>query len=118
MRRPRVPAPVARALDLAVAMLVPLLALSALGSMWGWPGVVVGAPLMGLIWMFWPLPVPDDEGCLKCGHAHVHHQGTCQACLRDVVGGVPLSTAVPCDRFQRWSTRTRWDELRSTGVRP
>jgi hypothetical protein len=118
MRRPRVPAPVARALDVVIWALLSVVVVTSLWRVGGWLAIVTLLPAMAAVHLFWPLPVPDDEGCLKCGHAHVHHQGTCQACLRDVVSGVPLSTAVPCDRFQRWSTRTRWDELRTTGVRP
>lgn len=87
-----------------------------LWSWWGWPGVLIGPPLLVAIWLLWPHDVPDDEGCLRCGHASVHHQGCCQACLRDVEAG-RLTSATPCGRFRRWSPRNRWSELRAASDR-
>jgi hypothetical protein len=111
MRLPRLPPPVSRAVDLLLAVLVPVALLSTMRSFWGWRGVVVGALALLVAWLFWPLPVPDDEGCLKCGHANIHHQGNCQACLRDRKDGRPLPVT-PCARFRRWSPRTHWERLR------
>ena len=108
MRVPRLPPLVTRALDLAIGMAVAVVLLLQLWWLGGWSGLVISLPTVAAVSLFWPLPVPDDEGCLKCGHARIHHQGNCQACLRDVTRGEQLSTPVPCARFQRWSPRTRW----------
>lgn len=113
MRLPRLPPPVSRGLELAFWTVVAVSLVLQLWRLGGWPGVVVSLAAIAAVSLFWPLRVPDDEGCLKCEHAHVHHQGNCQACLRDVERGEPLSTSVPCARFQRWSPRTRWDVLRA-----
>ncbi|REK69677.1 hypothetical protein DX116_10755 [Aeromicrobium endophyticum] len=103
-------------MSLAFDVAIQVVACAAVGAwLWqlgNWIGIVVGAPTLLCVHLLWPLPIDDDEGCLKCGHAHVHHQGNCQACLRDVVAGVPLSTAVPCDSFRLWSPRTRWERFR------
>jgi hypothetical protein len=108
MRVPRLPPLVSRALELAVAMAVAVVLVLQLWRLGGWLELLICLPTIAAVSLFWPLPVPDDEGCLKCGHARIHHQGNCQACLRDVARGEQLSTPVPCARFQRWSPRTRW----------
>jgi hypothetical protein len=100
-------------LDVVIWALVSVYVITWLWRLGGWLAIVLGLPAMAAVRLFWPLPVPDDEGCLKCRHASIHHQGNCQACLRDVVAGVPLTTAVPCDSFRRWSPRNRWGELRA-----
>jgi hypothetical protein len=116
MRFLRLPPPVSRGLELTLAVAAGLSLVLQLWRLDGWPGLMVSLATIAAVSLFWPLPVPDDEGCLKCRHASIHHQGTCQACLRDVVAGVPLSTAVPCDRFRRWSPRTRWERFRGARV--
>ena len=58
------------------------------------------------------LVVADDESCVRCLHAGVHHSGPCQACLRELRDG-HLTVDVPCGRFGRRSPRTRWERLRA-----
>jgi hypothetical protein len=113
MRLPRLPPRVSRGFELAFWAVVGVSFVLQLWRLGGWPGAVITLLTMAAVALFWPLPVLDDEGCLKCRHAHIHHQGNCQACLRDVERGAQLSTPVPCARFQRWSPRTRWDVLRA-----
>ncbi|MBD8608046.1 hypothetical protein IFT73_14405 [Aeromicrobium sp. CFBP 8757] len=112
MRRPVVPAWAERAVNPALVLVQVAVVGVGLWSWWGWAGLLIGPPLIAALWMLWPHDVADDEGCLRCRHASIHHRGCCQACLRDVEAGRATSVT-PCGRFRRWSPRNRWSELRA-----
>jgi hypothetical protein len=102
-----------RVVDVLLRVVLVVAVTRLLWTWWGWPGVVVGVPALVLTELLWPEPVEDDEGCLTCGHASIHHHGGCQACLRDRQHG-RLEISTPCGRFVRWTPRNRWEELRPT----
>jgi hypothetical protein len=109
---------VSSALEVPVRWAVRVLVVAVLWTSIGWLSATAVVVLLVALDLFWPLPVPDDEGCVVCGHAHLDHHGNCQACLRAALDGDRVATPVPCGRFRRWSPRTRWDELRAVpGVR-
>lgn len=109
---PAVSRVVSTAVEAVVLVAVTASVVSYFWDAWGWAGLVAAPLMMVSLRLFWPVPVPDDEGCLKCKHASLHHHGNCQACLRLIQQGEAPTTPVPCARFRRWSPRTRWSGLR------
>lgn len=117
-RRPRLPPKVARVLWIVWWVVFAAITVASLRDLDDWIRVVGILAALVAAWLWWPEPPADDEGCLKCGHASMHHHGNCQACLRDVQDGVPLSAPVPCGRFERWSHATTWGRLRAARRSP